>query len=83
MNACARFYLSAVLCDKDVRLLLIFFLHSYHSQLKLVRLKVSESGMYTFLATNGDATVHLTFEVYVLSKTFLLVPYLTAIIVKE
>lgn len=45
-----------------------FFLYSYHSQLKLVRLKVSESGMYTFLANNGDATVRLTFEIYVLSK---------------
>ncbi|KAK3542303.1 hypothetical protein QTP86_021959, partial [Hemibagrus guttatus] len=42
--------------------------HSYHSQLKLVRLKVSESGVYTFLASNGDASVHLTFEVHVLSK---------------
>ncbi|XP_017311746.1 mast/stem cell growth factor receptor kita isoform X1 [Ictalurus punctatus] len=42
--------------------------HSYQSQLKLVRLKVSESGVYTFLASNGDASIHLTFEVHVLSK---------------
>ncbi|XP_060722757.1 mast/stem cell growth factor receptor kita isoform X2 [Tachysurus vachellii] len=42
--------------------------HSYHSQLKLVRLKVSESGVYTFLANNGDASIRLTFEVHVLSK---------------
>ncbi|KAM9435908.1 mast/stem cell growth factor receptor kita isoform 2-T2 [Clarias gariepinus] len=42
--------------------------HVYHSQLKLVRLKVSESGVYTFLASNGDASVLLTFEVHVLSK---------------
>ncbi|XP_046692281.1 mast/stem cell growth factor receptor kita isoform X2 [Silurus meridionalis] len=42
--------------------------HSYRSQLKLVRLKVSESGVYTFLASNGDASVNLTFEVHVLSK---------------
>lgn len=47
---------------------LFFFLYSYHSQLKLVRLKVSESGVYTFLASNGDASIHLTFEVHVLSK---------------
>ncbi|XP_060773368.1 mast/stem cell growth factor receptor kita isoform X3 [Neoarius graeffei] len=42
--------------------------HSYHNQLKLVRLKVSESGVYTFLASNGDASIYLTFEVHVLSK---------------
>lgn len=45
-----------------------FYLYSYHSQLKLVRLKVSESGVYTFLANNGDASIRLTFEVHVLSK---------------
>ncbi|GAA6083517.1 mast/stem cell growth factor receptor kita isoform X2, partial [Tachysurus ichikawai] len=44
------------------------YAHSYHSQLKLVRLKVSESGVYTFLANNGDASIRLTFEVHVLSK---------------
>lgn len=47
---------------------ILLFLYSYHTQLKLVRLKVSESGVYTFLASNGDASVHLTFEVHVLSK---------------
>lgn len=47
-----------------------FFLYSYHNQLKLVRLKVSESGVYTFLASNGDASIHLTFEVHVLSKFY-------------
>lgn len=53
----------------DILLLLgFFFLYSYQSQLKLVRLKVSESGVYTFLASNGDASIHLTFEVHVLSK---------------
>ncbi|TSN30194.1 Mast/stem cell growth factor receptor kita [Bagarius yarrelli] len=42
--------------------------NSYCSQLNLVRLKVSESGVYTFLASNGDAIVQLTFTVHVLSK---------------
>ncbi|MCI4389293.1 hypothetical protein PGIGA_G00096220 [Pangasianodon gigas] len=30
--------------------------------------EISESGVYTFLASNGDASIHLTFEVHVLSK---------------
>uniref|UniRef100_A0A8B9LD46 receptor protein-tyrosine kinase n=1 Tax=Astyanax mexicanus TaxID=7994 RepID=A0A8B9LD46_ASTMX len=42
--------------------------HIYSSELKLVRLKVSESGVYTFLATNGDVSVHQKFEVHVISK---------------
>ncbi|XP_062858176.1 mast/stem cell growth factor receptor kita [Trichomycterus rosablanca] len=42
--------------------------HSYQSQLKLVRLKVLESGVYTFVASNGDAVIYRTFEVHVLSK---------------
>ncbi|XP_066532738.1 mast/stem cell growth factor receptor kita isoform X2 [Hoplias malabaricus] len=42
--------------------------HRYNCELKLVRLKVSESGFYTFMATNGDATIHQMFEVYVISK---------------
>ncbi|TRY94940.1 hypothetical protein DNTS_013091, partial [Danionella cerebrum] len=40
----------------------------YTSELKLVRLKVSESGIYTFLCSNRDATVRQTFEVHVISK---------------
>ncbi|XP_022520167.1 mast/stem cell growth factor receptor kita isoform X2 [Astyanax mexicanus] len=43
-------------------------MYSYSSELKLVRLKVSESGVYTFLATNGDVSVHQKFEVHVISK---------------
>ncbi|XP_051951306.1 mast/stem cell growth factor receptor kita isoform X4 [Xyrauchen texanus] len=42
--------------------------NSYTSELKLVRLKVSESGVYTFSCLNRDATVHQTFEVHVISK---------------
>uniref|UniRef100_A0A8C1ILU1 Mast/stem cell growth factor receptor Kit n=1 Tax=Cyprinus carpio TaxID=7962 RepID=A0A8C1ILU1_CYPCA len=40
----------------------------YTNELKLVRLKVLESGFYTFSCSNGDATVHQTFEVHVISK---------------
>ncbi|XP_026146949.1 mast/stem cell growth factor receptor kita isoform X1 [Carassius auratus] len=42
--------------------------NSYTSELKLVRLKVLESGVYTFSCSNRDATVHQTFEVHVISK---------------
>ncbi|XP_051954295.1 mast/stem cell growth factor receptor kita-like isoform X2 [Xyrauchen texanus] len=42
--------------------------NSYTSELKLVRLKVSESGAYTFSCSNQGATVHQTFEVHVISK---------------
>ncbi|KAL2089880.1 hypothetical protein ACEWY4_014568 [Coilia grayii] len=42
--------------------------HSYRSELKLVRLKVSESGLYAFEASNGDASVNETFTVHVISK---------------
>nr|XP_055041344.1 mast/stem cell growth factor receptor kita isoform X2 [Misgurnus anguillicaudatus] len=42
--------------------------NSYTSELKLVRLKVSESGVYTFTCSNRDATIHQTFEVHVISK---------------
>uniref|UniRef100_A0A4W4GUN6 receptor protein-tyrosine kinase n=1 Tax=Electrophorus electricus TaxID=8005 RepID=A0A4W4GUN6_ELEEL len=41
---------------------------SYSSDLRLVRLKVSESGVYTFTASNADVTIHQTFEVHVISK---------------
>ncbi|XP_076873227.1 mast/stem cell growth factor receptor kita isoform X2 [Brachyhypopomus gauderio] len=42
--------------------------HSYSSDLRLVRLKVSESGVYTFMASNSDVTIHQKFEVHVISK---------------
>ncbi|XP_073709264.1 mast/stem cell growth factor receptor kita isoform X1 [Garra rufa] len=42
--------------------------NSYISELKLVRLKVLESGVYTFSCSNRDAAVHQTFEVHVISK---------------
>uniref|UniRef100_A0A4W5KHZ5 receptor protein-tyrosine kinase n=1 Tax=Hucho hucho TaxID=62062 RepID=A0A4W5KHZ5_9TELE len=42
--------------------------HRYNSVLRLVRLKMSESGVYTFYASNGDATVNQSFSVYVISK---------------
>ncbi|XP_062411741.1 mast/stem cell growth factor receptor kita [Sardina pilchardus] len=42
--------------------------NSYRSELKLVRLKVSESGMYHFEASHGDASVNETFTVHVISK---------------
>uniref|UniRef100_A0A6Q2XQY4 receptor protein-tyrosine kinase n=1 Tax=Esox lucius TaxID=8010 RepID=A0A6Q2XQY4_ESOLU len=40
----------------------------YTSELRLVRLKMSESGVYTFYSSNGDASVNQTFSVYVISK---------------
>lgn len=54
-----------------------FFLNSYQSQLKLVRLKVLESGVYTFMASNGDAIISKTFEVHVLSKFLIKTTILT------
>uniref|UniRef100_A0AAY5KGJ6 receptor protein-tyrosine kinase n=1 Tax=Esox lucius TaxID=8010 RepID=A0AAY5KGJ6_ESOLU len=42
--------------------------HRYTSELRLVRLKMSESGVYTFYSSNGDASVNQTFSVYVISK---------------
>uniref|UniRef100_A0A8B9L8U5 receptor protein-tyrosine kinase n=1 Tax=Astyanax mexicanus TaxID=7994 RepID=A0A8B9L8U5_ASTMX len=47
-------------------------MYSYSSELKLVRLKVSESGVYTFLATNGDVSVHQKFEVHIVICFFVL-----------
>lgn len=41
---------------------------SYSSELKLVRLKMSEGGVYTFQASNGDASVNHTFTIFVISK---------------
>uniref|UniRef100_A0AAR2LH83 receptor protein-tyrosine kinase n=1 Tax=Pygocentrus nattereri TaxID=42514 RepID=A0AAR2LH83_PYGNA len=46
----------------------VFFLISYSCELKLVRLKVSESGVYTFTSSNGDGAVQQKFEVHVISK---------------
>uniref|UniRef100_A0A672M2R4 Mast/stem cell growth factor receptor Kit n=1 Tax=Sinocyclocheilus grahami TaxID=75366 RepID=A0A672M2R4_SINGR len=42
--------------------------NSYTSELKLVRLKVLESGVYIFSCSNRDTTVHQSFEVHVISK---------------
>lgn len=44
--------------------------HHYRvvSELRLVRLKIAESGVYTFRATNGHATVNESFTVFVISK---------------
>uniref|UniRef100_A0A3P9HND6 receptor protein-tyrosine kinase n=1 Tax=Oryzias latipes TaxID=8090 RepID=A0A3P9HND6_ORYLA len=42
--------------------------YSYSSELRLVRLKMSEGGVYTFQASNGDASVNETFTIYVISK---------------
>uniref|UniRef100_A0A673AZI8 Mast/stem cell growth factor receptor Kit n=1 Tax=Sphaeramia orbicularis TaxID=375764 RepID=A0A673AZI8_9TELE len=38
------------------------------SELRLVRLKISEGGVYTFQAANGDASVNQTFTIFVISK---------------
>lgn len=40
----------------------------YSSELRLVRLKMSEGGVYTFQASNGDASVNHTFTIFVISK---------------
>lgn len=42
--------------------------YRYSSELKLVRLKMSEGGVYTFKASNGDASVNHTFTIFVISK---------------
>uniref|UniRef100_A0A8C8DL43 receptor protein-tyrosine kinase n=1 Tax=Oryzias sinensis TaxID=183150 RepID=A0A8C8DL43_9TELE len=42
--------------------------NGYSSELRLVRLKMSEGGVYTFQASNGDASVNETFTIYVISK---------------
>ncbi|KAM9385978.1 mast/stem cell growth factor receptor kita isoform 2-T2 [Pholidichthys leucotaenia] len=41
---------------------------SYSSELRLVRLKMSEGGVYTFQASNSEASVNRTFTVFVISK---------------
>ena len=43
-------------------------IHRYQSKLRLVRLKMSEGGVYTLSASNGDASVNRSFTVYVISK---------------
>ncbi|XP_071395168.1 mast/stem cell growth factor receptor kita isoform X1 [Centroberyx affinis] len=42
--------------------------HRYSSELRLVRLKMSEGGVYTFQSSNGDATANQSFMVFVISK---------------
>ncbi|XP_074524501.1 mast/stem cell growth factor receptor kita isoform X1 [Halichoeres trimaculatus] len=44
--------------------------HEYRftSELRLVRLKTSEGGVYTFKASNRDASVNQTFTIFVISK---------------
>ncbi|XP_030583331.1 mast/stem cell growth factor receptor kita isoform X2 [Archocentrus centrarchus] len=42
--------------------------YSYISELRLVRLKMSEGGVYTFQASNSDASANQTFTVFVISK---------------
>ncbi|XP_076008964.1 mast/stem cell growth factor receptor kita isoform X2 [Genypterus blacodes] len=42
--------------------------YRHSSELRLVRLKMTEGGVYTFHASNGDATINQTFTVFVISK---------------
>lgn len=42
--------------------------YRFSSELRLVRLKISEGGVYTFRAANGDASVNQTFTIFVISK---------------
>ncbi|XP_036409984.1 mast/stem cell growth factor receptor kita [Megalops cyprinoides] len=42
--------------------------YRYVSELKLVRLKASEGGVYTFSASNTDASLNQSFAVHVISK---------------
>ncbi|XP_040896821.1 mast/stem cell growth factor receptor kita isoform X2 [Toxotes jaculatrix] len=42
--------------------------YRYSSELRLVRLKMSEGGVYTFQASNSDASVNQTFTIFVISK---------------
>ncbi|AWP11215.1 putative mast/stem cell growth factor receptor Kit [Scophthalmus maximus] len=42
--------------------------YRYTSELRLVRMKMSEGGVYTFHASNSDASVNQTFTIFVISK---------------
>ncbi|KAM6963200.1 mast/stem cell growth factor receptor kita [Aplochiton taeniatus] len=42
--------------------------YRYNSELRLVRLKMSEGGVYTFFTSNGHVTVNQSFTIYVISK---------------
>ncbi|CAJ1059987.1 mast/stem cell growth factor receptor Kit isoform X2 [Xyrichtys novacula] len=42
--------------------------YRYSSELRLVRLKMSEGGDYTFKASNRDTSVNITFTIFVISK---------------
>ncbi|XP_037326310.2 mast/stem cell growth factor receptor kita isoform X2 [Pungitius pungitius] len=42
--------------------------YRFSSELRLVRLKMSEGGVYTFQASNGAASVNHTFTIFVMSK---------------
>ncbi|KAJ8280075.1 hypothetical protein COCON_G00071410 [Conger conger] len=42
--------------------------YRYSSELRLVRLKASEGGVYTFSASNGNASTNQSFAVHVISK---------------
>ncbi|XP_037530979.1 mast/stem cell growth factor receptor kita [Nematolebias whitei] len=42
--------------------------YSFSSELRLVRLKASEGGIYTFQASNSDASVNQTFTIFIISK---------------
>lgn len=42
--------------------------YRYSSELRLVRLKISEGGVYTFKASNRHASVNQTYTIYVISK---------------
>ncbi|KAM7410382.1 hypothetical protein PAMA_001700 [Pampus argenteus] len=42
--------------------------YRYSSELRLVRLKMSEGGVYTFQASNGDASANQKFTIFVISK---------------
>lgn len=57
-----------LMCLKNALMLKIFFMFRYRSELRLVRLKTSEGGVYTFQASNGDTSVNHTFTVFVISK---------------
>lgn len=48
---------------------------SYVSELRLVRLKSTEGGIYTFEASNGDAAVKQNFSVFVISKWKVFSPF--------
>uniref|UniRef100_A0A665U5J4 receptor protein-tyrosine kinase n=1 Tax=Echeneis naucrates TaxID=173247 RepID=A0A665U5J4_ECHNA len=42
--------------------------YRHSSELRLVRLKTSEGGVYTFRASNNDASINQTFTIFVTSK---------------